>query len=605
MSVLNNFREVWLLDFEFHAPDGYRPDPLCMVALERRSGRILSLKQNDLRRLAAAPFSTDADTLVVAYYAAAEMSCFLALGWPLPEYVIDLYAEFRCLTSGLAVPSGHGLLGAAVYFGLDPVSAAPKENMRGLAMRGGPFTAEEEAALLDYCRSDVKALGHLLTAMESRLGPHAVLRGRYVKSVAAMERRGIPLDVPFFQKLMAGWETIRSELVGEVDAGFGFYEGSSFRIKRFAAWLRERHYSWPLLESGQLALDADTFGDMADVYPELRQHAELRRTLGQMREQDLAIGPDGRNRCMLSPFGSCTGRNQPSTSHSIFGMPAWLRSLIRPSPGHALAYVDWSQQEFGIAAALSGDEVMQQAYLSGDPYLGFGRIAGLVPAGATKKSHPHQREICKVVALAVQYGMGVKTLALRLQQSEPHARSLLELHRRSFTKFWKWSDAATDYGLLNGNIFTTMGWVLHVTAKTKLGTLRNFPMQANGAELMRLACCLAMERGVRVCCPVHDALLIEAPGNDIEDAVTATQDAMLEAGKILLGGFPLASEAKVFRYPDRLVDRRGVKMWERVSRLLSRETTPATHGTTPLPRVAPPPVLSRVLSMNTAGPYEC
>src|SRR5262245_46554619 len=36
---------------------------------------------------------------------------------------------------------------------------------------------------------------------------------------------------------------------------------------------------------------------------------------------------------------------------------------------HGIAYVDWSQQEFGIAAALSGDAAMQAAYQSGDPYL--------------------------------------------------------------------------------------------------------------------------------------------------------------------------------------------------------------------------------------------
>ena len=42
-------------------------------------------------------------------------------------------------------------------------------------------------------------------------------------------------------------------------------------------------------------------------------------------------------------------------------------------------------------------------------------------------------------------------------------------------------------------------------------------MQANGAEMLRLACCFATERGVRVCAPVHDAILIEAPGEGHND----------------------------------------------------------------------------------------
>jgi DNA polymerase I len=74
-----------------------------------------------------------------------------------------------------------------------------------------------------------------------------------------------------------------------------------------------------------------------------------------MRLSDLAVGSDGRNRTLLSAFRARTGRNQPSNTKFIFGPAVWLRGLIKPPPGHGIAYVDWSQQEFGIAAALSGD----------------------------------------------------------------------------------------------------------------------------------------------------------------------------------------------------------------------------------------------------------
>ena len=65
---------------------------------------------------------------------------------------------------------------------------------------------------------------------------------------------------------------------------------------------------------------------------------------------------------MLSAFASRTFRNQPSNARFIFGPAAWLRGLIQPQSGRAVAYVDWSQQEFGIAAALSGDVAMIDAY---------------------------------------------------------------------------------------------------------------------------------------------------------------------------------------------------------------------------------------------------
>ena len=51
------------------------------------------------------------------------------------------------------MPCGNGLLGALTYFGLDALAAVEKpEDMRQLAMRGGPFTAGEREALPTYCQ---------------------------------------------------------------------------------------------------------------------------------------------------------------------------------------------------------------------------------------------------------------------------------------------------------------------------------------------------------------------------------------------------------------------------------------------------------------------
>ena len=44
---LDAYREVWLVDFEFSAPPGERPDPVCLVAREFRSGRSLRLKDKE------------------------------------------------------------------------------------------------------------------------------------------------------------------------------------------------------------------------------------------------------------------------------------------------------------------------------------------------------------------------------------------------------------------------------------------------------------------------------------------------------------------------------------------------------------------------------
>ena len=49
--------------------------------------------------------------------------------------------------------------------------------------------------------------------------------------------------------------------------------------------------------------------------------------------------------------------------------------------------------------ALSEDPEMLAAYRSGDCYLAFAKQAGAVPADATKKSHPAERELFKLCAL--------------------------------------------------------------------------------------------------------------------------------------------------------------------------------------------------------------
>jgi len=290
-----------------------------------------------------------------------------------------------------------------------------------------------------------------------------------------------------------------------------------------------------------------------------------------MRLSELAVGRDGRNRTMISAFRARTGRNQPSNKKFIFGPSVWLRGLIKPPPGYGIAYIDWQQQEFGIAAALSGDPLMMDAYRSGDPYLAFAKQAGAAPADAAKATHKAIRDQFKSTVLAVQYGMGVDALAQRIGQPPIRARELLRLHHETYRVFWRWSDAAVDHAMLTGSLYTVFGWRVRVPAISNERSLRNFPMQANGAEMLRLACCLGTERGIEVCAPVHDAVLICASLGRLEADVARMQEAMREASRIVLDDFALGTDAQIVRYPDRYMDERGAVMWGRVMNLIDQQ----------------------------------
>ncbi|MDZ4782614.1 MAG: hypothetical protein SGJ19_20395 [Planctomycetia bacterium] len=222
--MIDTFREIWLADFEFSAPTGERPEPLCLVAREFRTGRLLRLWRADLQSLRLPPFETGKGTLFVAYYASAELGCFLSLGWPMPARILDLFVEFRNATNGLPTECGSGLLGALVHFGLDGIASAEKQEMRELAMRGGDYTDAEQAALLDYCQTDVDALTKLLTAMLPEIDlPQATLRGRYMAAGARMESIGVPIDLETLEQLRESWRLIQGKLIERIDADFGVY----------------------------------------------------------------------------------------------------------------------------------------------------------------------------------------------------------------------------------------------------------------------------------------------------------------------------------------------------------------------------------------------
>jgi DNA polymerase I len=314
---------------------------------------------------------------------------------------------------------------------------------------------------------------------------------------------------------------------------------------------------------------------MARAYPVVAPMRELRSALSEMRLNDLAVGHDGRNRCILSAFRARTSRNQPSNTRYIFGPSVWLRSLIKPPPGYGIAYVDWSQQEFGIAAALLGDEAMQAAYQSGDPYLAFAKQAGAVPPEATKATHGPTRELFKQCVLAVQYGMEAESLALRIGQPPIVARGLLRAHHETYRTFWRGSDAAVDHAMLHGSLHTAFGWHIHIGENPNPRSLRNFLMQANGAEMLRLACCFATEQGIEVCAPVHDAVLICAPLDRLDDDVARMRACMADASRIVLSGFELRTDATLVRYPERYSDQRGAVMWDRVIKLITRRQAAA------------------------------
>jgi DNA polymerase I len=264
------FEEIWVVDTEFYpgpglangGRDGDQTTPLCLVALEMRSGRIVRLWQDEFGPFP--PYRMDAGALIAGYMISAEFGSHIARCWGKPACALDPYVEFRHHVNDGAVKSGDrekgffSLDGALRFFGEDGIDAAHKADMRDRILQGPPFTADERAAILDYCEDDVRALARLIKYIVPtiRSFPHAMMRANFQWAIAQQERRGVPLDAPRLARIKGMWNAIRSELVIEMDAPFGIYEfvdgEPHWRKQRFADYVRRHNIIWPTYDDGTL-----------------------------------------------------------------------------------------------------------------------------------------------------------------------------------------------------------------------------------------------------------------------------------------------------------------------------------------------------------------
>jgi hypothetical protein len=574
------FVEIWAEDSEWIPKRGERPSVLCYGARELRSGRTLRLWRDQLGP--TSPNRADDQALFLSFVFNAEGASRLSLGWQLPAKVIDLSPLFRCVVNGRIVPQGKGLLGALAYYGIPSIDAIYKEKIRKLIMRGDPFTPEEKAKILKYMMTDVDPLPELLSRLmaepEFDLGT-ALHWGEFVAVSALMEHRGIPLDMDIIPDLLdkQAWAYVRDAVVPKINAQYDVYVQDKagewhFNNEKFDALCSRLGIDWPRTESGKPNLEQKTFKSMCQAFPELESLRQLRHTRDEMRRIKLAVGSDGRNRTVLWPFKAKTSRTQPKAAEWLFSPSAWLRSLFKPGPGRAVAYIDWSSMHFLIAGVLSNCQQMLDLYATGSPYVEFAKRFDMAPPAATKKTHPEIHDSYKTVLIGAQYTMQHVTLAQRLGISTFVAHEMLNQHRGLFRAYWAWSEDWIAHSLDTGVMRSPMGWTCR-TGITEFNarSIGNWAVQTVECDVMRLACVLTNRRGVELIGCVHDALVIESSIEKIDEDVAITRECMRRASRIVLNSErELRTDATIVKYPDRYIDKRGVKMWEDVIRLLEQ-----------------------------------
>jgi hypothetical protein len=583
------FAEIWVGDAEYYPGSGLNNGgvkgdpitPLCFVAHEMRSGRTVRFWQDQLGPVFP-PLRLGTEAVFISFSLVAEFGgAFLPKGWREPACAIDAHVEFRHATNDGSLKSGdrekgfYSLAGALRYFLEDGIDIARKDTIRDRILLGPPFSDEERRETDLYCEDDTRGLAHLIPHLVPTIRslPHALMRGKVQWVNAKIERRGIPIDRPKLAALRKHWSGMRIDLVRELDRPFGCYEivdgEAHWRTELFAGLLRRRGMSWPALPSGALDLKDRTFREMAGLYPFIEPLRELRYSLSKLRLNDLEIGNDGRNRTPLWAYGTKTARNAPSTTKFMFGPAKWLRFLIKPPPGRALVHRDYCQQEPRIAAVQSGDRALLHACESGDLYFGVAQQLGFLRESLNDQERKAVRALFKTVVLGIQYGLGARSLAIRAGISLPEAGEILARLRARFHRFEDYCRSVLDHAGLHLELSTPFGWTMQCPSGMNPRTLRNFPIQSTGAEILHVACILAERRGLEIVAPVHDAVMAECDLDVIEDVSRALDRVMRDASAVVLRGYELPTDVQLIRPGGHYVDDRGQAMWNTVSKLLA------------------------------------
>jgi hypothetical protein len=288
------------------------------------------------------------------------------------------------------------------------------------------------------------------------------------------------------------------------------------------------------------------------------QASSRRDSLGVIARAKLPIGHDGRNRPSLFPFGAATGRN--AHSKSLYNAHAAMRSFMVFPPDTIAVYLDWRTQEVGVAAALSGDQALMDSYNTGDVYHVLALQCGLTTDTDRlhwKKYNRTMRDRMKTLQLGINYGMGVPTLAKGLDRHPIIASNLLEQHRQTYHRFWQWRDDQVNVSMLDRNCESVFGWKLHIATSPNKRTLYNFPMQANGAEMLRLAAWQLCEAGLVPSMLVHDGILLELRS---EEEIAHAIEIMRGAGRAVCDGFEIGIDIEMDQrvHGPRYYDKRPV-----------------------------------------------
>ena len=557
-TIFKNFKNVVVYDYEFKAISGNPPEPVCVVYKELHSDKII--KQWLVGGGSTCPFPVH-ETLFIAHYCNAEVSCDIALGYEKPRYIWDTFVEEKKLLNG-KLKQGYGLVDTALRYGITGVMDKNKKDYwRDTVINNYPnYSDEDKTGIIDYCLEDVLLTEKLFlkqsAALEKldsnfkRVLQQALFHGRSMAITAQIEANGIPLNNDLYNDLDKYYDDVRRQEIDELQKVFDVYELGKFNHKKFEAALAKENLlnRWPKSAAGRLKTDDRTIYRFQEVNEKIMQFRNSKFIIESRTLKGFNVGKDGRSRAPLNLFGQITGRTNVSTAINPFGAPRRMRTIIGTDKEHILVYADWKSQEAVIQAYLSDDKEMITAIKSGDIYLHTAKKVGAVPAAAIRKDYEKERELYKQSFLAIGYGQTAYGLKDKLGISLPKATFIHAQIIKTYNVFQEWTKQITAKAMQRGYFLTKYGWKYWLSDREVQNPRRllNWPIQSHGSEILRRAMIDLDEEGFEISMIVHDAVLIHMKRKGCAARLRKLKSIMsAAAAKVILSPIPV--DLKIIR----------------------------------------------------------
>ncbi|HIF9135207.1 DNA polymerase [Photobacterium damselae subsp. damselae] len=235
------------------------------------------------------------------------------------------------------------------------------------------------------------------------------------------------------------------------------------------------------------------------------------------------------HRPLVSPFHTKTGRDT-SLGASLNYIPKdYWPSILKPPDGYAYVLLDYQQQEPIIAAHLAGCQTLLDWYQDGDIY----ECICSAITGSTLT-----RNQAKKLLIAFLYGISVAKLAEQLQVTTTVVHGWFTELRRITEPIGKYlNDTAKEIRL--SQAVTSLDWRHAVTAQDTNNSLRNWKIQAMGADIMRRACLGFDAAQIPLLLTNHDSFLVKLPVTKLDDEIKKSVQVLQCASTSVLGEIQL------------------------------------------------------------------